>query len=162
MAGGFNTVNVAEALPVEPVFVPPFVDEINPLTFWCDPSTVPVTLTLTVHEPLAGIVAPVGDPKVSNVAPAVGAHVGVLPHVVAAEGVAATCKPDGSESLKITPVRAIEFELDSVKVNVETPLIAMELGEKALVIAGGTGVAQPVNVTLSRLKSFPLDVALAP
>jgi hypothetical protein len=33
MAGGFNTVNVADALPVEPVFVPPFVDEINPLTF---------------------------------------------------------------------------------------------------------------------------------
>jgi hypothetical protein len=71
MAGGFNTVKVAEALPVEPVFVPPFVDEINPLTFWCDPSTVPVTLTLTVHEPLAGIVAPIGDPKVNNVAPAV-------------------------------------------------------------------------------------------
>jgi hypothetical protein len=33
MAGGFNTVRVAEALPVEPVFVPPFVDDINPLTF---------------------------------------------------------------------------------------------------------------------------------
>jgi hypothetical protein len=119
-------------------------------------------LTLTVHEPLAGIVAPVGEPKVSDVAPDVGDHVGVPPHVVAAEGVAATCKPDGSESLKVRPVSAIEFELASVKVSVEIPLTAIGLGEKALVIAGGTGVAQPVKVTLSRLKSFPLDVALAP
>ena len=33
MVGGFKTVSEAVALPVEPVFVPPFVDEIKPLTF---------------------------------------------------------------------------------------------------------------------------------
>ena len=33
MLGGFNTMSPAVALPVDPVFVPPFVDEINPLTF---------------------------------------------------------------------------------------------------------------------------------
>ena len=33
MTGGFNTVSEAVALPVKPVFVPPFVDKINPLTF---------------------------------------------------------------------------------------------------------------------------------
>ena len=33
ITGGFKTVRAAEALPVEPVFVPPLVDEMNPLTF---------------------------------------------------------------------------------------------------------------------------------
>jgi len=33
MLGGCKTVREAVALPVEPVFVPPFVEEINPLTF---------------------------------------------------------------------------------------------------------------------------------
>jgi hypothetical protein len=33
MLGGFNTMSPAVALPVDPVLVPPFVDEINPLTF---------------------------------------------------------------------------------------------------------------------------------
>ena len=32
MLGGCKTVRKAVALPVEPVFVPPFVDETNPLT----------------------------------------------------------------------------------------------------------------------------------
>ena len=59
-------------------------------------------------------------------------------------------------------MRAIEFEFASVKVSMDVPLTAMELGKKALVIVGGVGVAQPVKVTLSRLKSFPLEVAFAP
>ena len=33
MLGGCKTVSDAEALPLEPVFVPPFMDEINPLMF---------------------------------------------------------------------------------------------------------------------------------
>ena len=33
MLGGLITVKEADALPVAPVFVPPFVDETNPLTF---------------------------------------------------------------------------------------------------------------------------------
>ena len=33
MLGGCKTVSDAVALPVDPVFVPPFVEEINPLTF---------------------------------------------------------------------------------------------------------------------------------
>ena len=57
--------------------------------------------------------------------------------------------------MKVTPVRAIEFELESVKVRVEIPLTAMGLGENALVIAGGLGIAQPVKVTLSTKTSDP-------
>ena len=33
MVGGFKIVRDALALPVVPVFVPPFVEEMNPLTF---------------------------------------------------------------------------------------------------------------------------------
>ena len=33
MPGGLITVKDADALPVDPVFVPPFVDDRNPLTF---------------------------------------------------------------------------------------------------------------------------------
>lgn len=108
-------------------------------------------MTVTVHELLKGIEAPVGEPKVSVVAPAVGAQVGVPPQVVAAAGVAATCKPVGSVSVNVTPVNALEaFGLDNVKVKVETPLIAMGFGAKAFVIVGGLSAGQPLKITLSR------------
>ena len=119
-------------------------------------------LTLTVQELFAGMDAPVGEPKVRVVAPAPGAQVGVPPQVVVAVGVVATCKPVGNVSVKVTPVRAMEFELDRVKVNVEVPLTAIGSVPKALVMVGGAGMTQPVKVTLSTLRSFPLEVALAP
>ena len=87
--------------------------------------------------------------------PAAGDQVGVPPQVVAAEGVAATCRPEGKVSLNVTPVRLTEFELVRVKVRVEVPLTAIEPGEKAFVIAGGVGVAQPLKVTLSMKTSDP-------
>jgi len=107
-------------------------------------------LTLTVHEPLAGMVPPVGDPNVKIVAPTAGAHVGVPPHVVVAEGVAATCRPVGRVSVNVAPVNAVVFELDKVNVNVETPLTAIGLGEKTFVMVAGTGRGQPMNRTLSK------------
>ena len=106
--------------------------------------------------------APVGEPNVRFVAAAAGAQVGVPPQVVTAEGVKATCRPVGSESVNVAPDSTIEFEFVRVKVSVEVPLIAMGLGEKAFVIVGGVGVEQPVKVTLSKLISFPLEVAFAP
>jgi hypothetical protein len=161
MLGGFKTVSDAVAIPVEPVFVPPFVEETNPLTFGYVPAAVPIILILTVHELFAGMVAPVGDPNVRFVAPAVGAQVGVPPQVVVAIGVAATCRPVGNASVKVTPVKAMEFELESVKVRVEVPLTAMESGEKVFVMAGGFGTAQPVKVTSSKYKSEPGTELLA-
>ena len=53
------------------VFVPLSVVERKPLVFECGPAVVAVTLTLTVQEPLAGIVPPL---KVSEVAAAAGAQ----------------------------------------------------------------------------------------
>ncbi len=104
---------------------------------------------------MARMVPPVGEPKVRVVAAAAGAQVGDPLQVVAADGVAATCKPEGNESVKFTPVKLKEFELASVKVNVDVPLTAIGLGEKALLMVGGLGIAQPVKVTLSKTPSDP-------
>jgi hypothetical protein len=51
---------------------------------------VAVTLTLTVHDPIAGMLAPVACPKLNVVAPALGAQVGEPVQLVLADGVAAT------------------------------------------------------------------------
>jgi len=113
--------------------------------------------TLTVQELPAGIEAPRGEPNVSDVAPAPGAQVGagIPPQVVAAAGVAATCKPLGNASVNVTPVRGMEFELDNVKRSVEIPFTGIGLVKKALAMVGGVGVAQPVKVTLSTNISEP-------
>jgi len=87
---------VIEALPVFPV--PAFVDVTLPVVLFFTPPVVPVMLTATVQVPLAAIVPPL---KFSVVSPALGAN--VPPHEVDAPGVAATCRPDGSESVNPTP-----------------------------------------------------------
>src|SRR5436190_19961869 len=139
--GGTSAVRLA--LPTLLMLVPLSVVESVPLTLPCGPAVVAVTLTLTVQEPLAGIVPPL---KVSEVAAAAGAHVGDPPQVVLAAGVAATCTPDGSESVKTAPVRAAVLVLVRVKVSVETPLTATGFGAKALAMVGWTAAAQPVKV----------------
>src|SRR5262249_11415405 len=96
--GGATT--VIDALAVPPV--PPSVDVIFPLVLFLTPAVVPVTSTRTVHVPVAAIVPPL---NVSVVSPAFG--VNVPPHAVFAFGVAATCKPAGSESVNATPVSAV-------------------------------------------------------
>src|SRR5438309_11506713 len=138
MTGGTTAVRLAVATLL--MFVPLSVVDSVPLTLPCGPAVMAVTLTLTVQEPLAGIVPPL---NVSDVAAAAGAH--VPPHVVAAAGVAATCTPDGSASVNAAPVSGAAFVLVSVKVSVETALTAIGLGENAFVIAGFTAGMQPVK-----------------
>src|SRR5215468_6066712 len=87
--GGKIADNVA--LATFPVFVPPSVVASGLLTFECGPAVVAVTLTLAVHEPLAGMVPP---ENVSDVLPAAGAQVAPA-QLVEAAGVAATCTPVG-------------------------------------------------------------------
>src|ERR1019366_8653152 len=86
--GGSTAVN--GAVPTLVVFVPASVVTRNPLVFVCGPAVVAVTLTLTVQEPLAGIVPPVGEPNVRFVAAAAGAQVGPPVQVVLAAGTAGT------------------------------------------------------------------------
>ena len=74
-----------------------------------------------------------------------------------------TVRPLGKVSVKLTPVKATPvFGLVSVNVNVEVAPAATGFGENALLIVAGPGVPHPVNVTLSKLISFPLEVAFAP
>ena len=126
----------AVAEPLAPELVPPSVVEMNPLTLVCGPAVVAVTLTVTVHDPFAGRLAPVVCPKLKLVEPAVGAHVGEPVHVVLAEGAAATCSPPGSVSVNFAPVSCTLFGLVSVKVSVDVPLTAMGFGENDLVSVG--------------------------
>src|SRR3954469_12203591 len=86
--GGSTAVSDAVATLV--VLVPDSAVDNKPLTLVCGPAVVATILTLAVHEPLAGKVAPVVCPYDSVVAPAVGAQDGAPPQVVAAAGVAAT------------------------------------------------------------------------
>jgi hypothetical protein len=81
--GGEIAVNVS--LPVLPV--PPFVEVTLPVVFALAPAVVAVTLTVTVHVPLAAIVPP---EKLTDVFPAAGANVGEPQPVAVAFGVAAT------------------------------------------------------------------------
>jgi len=136
MLGATMAVSDAVADPPLPEFVPPSVVEMNPLTFVCGPAVVAVTATLAVHDPLAGMFAPVVCPKLTDVDPAVGDHVGEPVQVVLADGVVATCNPAGKLSVNFAPVSCAMFGLLSVNVSVEVPLTAIGFGEKDFVNVG--------------------------
>src|SRR3972149_6164037 len=54
--GGGGGVCESARTPLEPVFVPPSVEEMNPLTFRCGPAVVTVTLTdITQFAPAASV-----------------------------------------------------------------------------------------------------------
>ena len=136
MLGATMAVSDAVADPLAPEFVPPSVVEMNPLTLVCGPAVVAVTLTLTVHDPLAGMLAPVVCPKARAVDPAAGAHVGETVQVVLADGVPATCNPAGNVSVNFAPVSCAAFGLLNVNVSVDVPLTAIGFGEKDFVSVG--------------------------
>lgn len=114
--GGDSTVTVADAVPP----VPPSFEVTLPVVLFFTPGDVAVTLTETVHVPLA---AKVPAEKVRVVSPALGANV---PHGALLFGVAATCRPDGNASAKPTPVNAVPgFGLVKVNANVAVPFSGM-------------------------------------
>jgi hypothetical protein len=85
----------------------------------------------------------------------------VPPHC--AEEVVETVSPLGSVSVKLIPLKATAvFGLVRVNVSVEVAPAATGLGEKDFVNVGEEGAPQPVNVTLSRLRSAPLLGVFAP
>ena len=59
MLGGVRAVSDAVAEPLGVELVPLSVAEMKSLTLVCAPAVVALMLTLAVHDPLAGIVAPV-------------------------------------------------------------------------------------------------------
>lgn len=114
-----------------------------------------MTLTDTVHDELAAIVAPVGEPKKRVEELEVGDQVGVPVQVVEALGIAATVTPLGSVSEKFTPDTLMLLGFDKVKVSVETPLTATVAWLKVFVMVTGAGVLQPVKRMLSKKISAP-------
>jgi hypothetical protein len=112
-------------------------------------------VTVTLQEALTASVPPLNEIVLGAVVD------NVPPHWE--EDAVGTVRPLGKVSVKLTPVNATPvFGLVRVNVNVEVAPTATGLGENALLIVGGVGVPQPAKVTLSKLISFPLDVALAP
>ena len=153
IVGGRIAVTEATADPPGPVLIPLSVDETKPLTLVCGPGVVTTTLTLAVHEPDAGIVAPADWPKSSVVAPGAGAHDGEPPHVVAAAGNGATCTPEGRASANLTPVSGDALGFESVNCSVDVPPTATGSGEKLFVSVSGCAVWQPPILTLSAKRS---------
>lgn len=130
MPGGAATVSVAVLLVVP---APVSLEEIAPVVFDRSPAVVPVTLTDIAQDPLAASVAP---DRLKLLAP--GVAVMVPPQVLAAPFGVATTKPDGSASLKPTPVRPWPaFGLVSVKPSVVVPFKGIVVAPKVSVMLGG-------------------------
>ena len=114
-----------------------------------------VTVAVTLQEAPAASVPPLNEMVRGAVV------VSVPPHWV--EEPLVTVRPLGKVSVKLRAVNATPvFGFVTVNVKVDVAPIATELGEKALPMVAGVGVPQPVKVILSKLISFPLEVALAP
>src|ERR1051326_2455295 len=130
MLGGPITVMLAVLL-VAPA--PLSFDEIGPVVLFCTPACTPVTFKLMVHEPFAA-----SDPPERLMEPDPAAAVVVPPQVLESPLGVATTKPDGSESVNVTPVSAkLVFGLLMLKVNDVLAFSRMLAAPKALLIVGG-------------------------
>ncbi len=117
------TLSVAEAA----VAVPALVVVTEPVVLRYAPAVADVTFTVTVHEPLAGTVAP---ESVALVPPL--AAVTVPPaHVVAPEAEAVFTRPAGYVSVNAAPVTAVVFGFVSVIVITLASFVPIAVGLKA-------------------------------
>src|SRR5581483_1924150 len=152
--GGGTTVRVA-VLDVVPV--PPLAAETGPLVLPYEPAVLLLTLTATLQlEPLAT------DPPARLRLPEPATPVAVPPQVVLSPLGVAITRLVGNVSLKATPVRATVLVpgLAMVIVRVETPLTALLVGLKALVMVGGATTA--IEVVLEVVPLPPSVDEMAP
>src|ERR1700674_2149300 len=116
------------------------------------------TLTVTVHEPLAGIVAP----ESATLGPLLAAVTVPPTHVVVPFGVAVLVRFAGYVSVNAAPVIALAFGLVSVMVSVEATLTPTADGLKAFAIAGGpstVSVAEaPATVPAFVVVTLPVEL----
>jgi hypothetical protein len=133
VGGAAAAVTPNVVLAVEPV--PPFVELTAPVVLLALPGVLLVTFTVAVHVVPGLMVAPLKE-RVD--APDAGANVAPLQFVVAPAG-DATVKPDGKESLKLTPLSASGFapEFPSVNVSVVVPPALIDAAPNAFAIVGG-------------------------
>src|SRR6185503_847063 len=121
--GRCSTFSVA----VAPAAVPALAVVTLPVGFGYDPAEALVTFTLTVHEPLAGTLAP----ESARLAPLLAAVTVAPAQVEEPEADAVFTRPAGYVSVKATPVTAAAFGLVSVTVSTLVPLVPMEPGVNA-------------------------------
>jgi hypothetical protein len=126
-AGEDKTVILAVAgVPFDAAAGPVMVKSPAFMVLVLSPTVVPVTVAVTVHEPLAGIVPPV-KPTVDPLAVFVPAHVPPGAEVT---------KPAGTLSVNAAPVIATAVGLLSVMVSVDVPFIGTVEILNALLISG--------------------------
>ena len=147
MVGGRATMVLAAAV----LPLPPSTDPITEVTLFFTPAEVPVTVTVTVQVPLAGMVPPVRLMEV-----AAGAAVRVPPQVFDCTTGLATTMPVGSASVKFAPVKAMVFVLVSVKLKVVLVLMGNTDSANDLLMDGG------VATTKVAVAALPLTPSVDP
>jgi hypothetical protein len=141
MVGGATTVTLAEAV----LPVPPLVEVTAPVVLFLTPAAVPVTFTFKVQEELAATLAPdrliTPEPAVPEAVP---------PQVLVSPLGVEITRPDGSVSLKPTPLSVVVPLLFwMVKPSKVEPFRGIVAAPKALLIAGG-----PTTV-MEAIEMFP-------
>src|SRR5215831_15957566 len=126
ITGGAATVMVATLLVLGPCVV------VAVKVLFLMPTEVPCTLTVTVHDPLAGTVPP---DKLSWPAPATA--VGVPPQVFVNAGVESTTMPAGKKSVNARDPIANAVVLMNVAVSVVVPSNGMVAAPKNFAMPGG-------------------------
>src|SRR5258708_29325777 len=141
--GGEATVTLADA-----VFpAPPFVDVTFPVVLFFTPEVVPVTFTVTVHEPLAFKPSPVKLtlplPATAVSVPATDTDPATVKQLPPCPLGVATTSPAGKVSVNATPfsVTVLAAGLVMVKVSVVVPFSGRLAAPNALAIAGGATTA---------------------
>ena len=145
--GGASTVSVAEAAGAEPALAV----EIAPVELRYDPALALVTLTLTVHDPLAGTVPPAS----TTLAPLLAAVTVPPAHVVAPPAAAVLTRFAGYVSVNAAPVTAVALEFVSVIVSTDVPLMPTTAGANAL------ATPRPASTVSDALAAATLSDALA-
>ena len=154
--GGETAVMESLADPPGPVFVPPSLAEMKPLTLRCGPAVV--TVTVTANTQFAPTARAPSDSEIVLVAAVV---VSVPPH--SEVDPSATVTPVGKVSEKAISLKVtVELGLVIVKLKLEVPPTATGSGENDLLMVGGLGTPQPVKETLSMFRSAPLLGVFAP
>src|ERR1700730_6776890 len=128
--GAAVTVRFAVAVPP----VPALVEVTAPVVFVQLPAELPITFTLKVHDPLAGMLPP---DKLTLLEPAVAVIV-PPPHEPARPLGVATIIPPGNASVKATPLSATVLTWAMVKLRLVVPFMGIRPAPKVWVIEGGT------------------------
>ena len=128
--GAAVTVRFAVAVPP----VPALVDVTAPVVLVQSPAELPVTFTLKVHDPLAGMV-PLD--KLTLLDPALAEIVPPAPHEPLRPLGVATTIPLGNASVNATPLSATVLIWAMVKLRLVVPFIGIRPAPNVLVIEGG-------------------------